>query len=366
MSTKLHDINFLNILNDINFLSFFKKFFWDFDAKYYQSLYSDLKDLNTVDLMKHYINIGRFEKRLYNEAIKILIVCESWNDNAEFTSGGNKALYNLGKLINDKKKKYLYAKMYVFERKNVSNPFCNKFAYDNEINSRTLVIYPDGNYDNPLKAQHVMRWILLEVGTKYRPISIVNTWDKNDIVYHWELSKISKNNNILNTTVVDDIYINKYYNRTDQTCYLIKKRLFYNENLKYIHPNNSICIDKMDKINIIELFNTCKYFYCYDLYTFFVIGAIICGCKVIIVPFDNTSKQEYINYSIFNKFEKIEKFFAWGVNDVGNINYNDYDVKELKEYINSLSNSVDIFLDNIYKYFTKQPTNLSFVKNVYF
>ena len=347
----------MNIFN----LKEFDNYFWDFRPHVYRDKYADLTKLSILQLKKHYFYYGRFERRLYNNAIKILIVCEQFdNTSGNFTTGGNMALYNLGKLINQKQYKNIYAKMHVFSRNNIKNPYINIFSYDNEVNSRTLVIYPDGNYGNPLNAENVMRWILLEVGTSYRPLNIVNTWGPNDIIYHWELSNIAKNVQILNTCTIDPIFINNNLNKPpNNSCYLIKKRTMYTNNIKFIHPNDSICIDNLSKQQIVDIFNISEKFYCYDLHTFFAIGAIICGCKVILFP-DERSKDEYISKSLFNNFKKINKMLAWGESDIVNIDFNNDDINDLIAYLNNLSSSVDLFLNDIDKYFNSSN---KYIKN---
>lgn len=344
----------------------FKAFFWDFNPEFYKETYNDVKNLNTIELMKHYFYKGRFQRRIYNKLIKILICCEPWNDDGKFTSGGNKALYNLGKQINDKKYKNIYAKMYVISKIYKKNPYCNSFAYENEVNPRTLVIYPDGNYGNELNAKHVMRWILLEVGTSYRPLSIIKTWDPNNLVYHWEQSKIAKNIKILNNCIIDKLFINNFKHRQiNSSCYLIKKRTFFEPDINYIHPSSSIFLDNLSKQEIINYFNICEYFYCYDLKTFFIIGAIICGCKVVLVP-DNNSKENYISNSVFNNFSKKNNLFAWGKDDIESINYSQEDIKDFISYLENLSKTVDIFLEDIYNYFNSNPTNIPTVNSVYY
>jgi hypothetical protein len=357
----------IELKNNNNFnINNFKRIFWDFSLNQYRNFNKDLFFLNNEELIIHFFYIGRYERRIYNAKIKILIVCDEWiNNNTSFASGGNTALYNLGKLINKKNYKNIYAKMYVYLRKNKINPYCNVFANNNEINPRTLVIYPDGTYNNPLFAKNVMRWILLEIGTSYRPLDILKTWKSDNLVYHWEKSNIAKNEKILNVTSIDKIYVNNHLNKKDNSsCYLIKKRNFYNWDKKLIHSNSSICIDNLSSVKIVNIFNTCEKFYCYDLNTFLIIGSIICGCKVILVP-DERTKENYFNLSMFANFKKINSMIAWGENDLVNINYDENDVTELIEFINSLSNSVDIFLEDIYCYFNSIPENIPRVNNVY-
>jgi hypothetical protein len=344
----------------------FEHYFWDFKPEVYKKKYSDLKNLSVIELKYHYFLIGRFQRRIYNNGIKILIVCDEINaNNTNLASGGLTALYNLGKMINECKYKNIYAKMYTMSRKNTLNPYCNIFAYENEINPRTLVIYPDGTLNNPLNARHVMRWILLELGTSYRSLDTYKTWDPYNLVYHWEPSVISDNTKILNVTFVDSIFENKNFIRKNESCYLIKKRTFYTNSINYIHPTNSICIDNKCKENVVNIFNESVKFYCYDLNTFLSVAAIICGCKVIYYP-DNKTKKEFVSKTLFNNFIKFENMVAWGENDIANINYNENDIKEMIEYIKSLSNTLNIFLEDIYNYFNGNYVNIPTVKSVYY
>ena len=71
----------------------------------------------------------------------------------------------------------------------------------------------------------------------------------------------------------------------NKTCYLIKKGRLIHENINYIHPPNSICIDDLSLKEKFEIFNQCQYFYTYDLNTAYVIFAAACGCIPIILCF---------------------------------------------------------------------------------
>jgi len=346
----------------------FDKLYPDFDIKYYKSKYNDMKNITDYEVKKHYFIYGCHQKRLYNNKIKIIIVCDEWNDiDCRIATGGNLALYNLGKLINEKTSQTnIYAKMYPFNRINKKNPYCNQFANDNEINDRTILLYPDGNEYNPLKSKYVIRWILLEIGTKYRDSYFYKKWDKTDFVYHWEKSLNNEKIKILNITNINPLFYNKKYTKSIESCYLIKKRnLCINEKINYIHPKYSILIDNLKTEEISEILNKSEYFYCYDLKSFLMIAGILCNTKVILIP-DNRTKEEFINNSIFNNFIEISKFFAWGINDIQSINYNDDDLIKIIKYIENLSSSVDIFLDDIDSFFNNKTYNIPTVYNIYY
>ena len=328
-------------------------------------MYNDLKNLTEYEAKKHYYIYGCYEQRLYNNKIKIIIVCDDWDDKtSKIATGGNTALYNLGRLINEKKTN-IYAKMYPFGRSNILNPYCNNFANDNEINDNTIVLYPDGNEYNPLMAKHVIRWILLELGI-LRPIDFYKTWKLSDLVYHWENSINNNKIKILNTTIINPLFVNNNNDNKKGSCYIIKKRNFgINNKIINVHPSNSICIDNIQIVDVVDIFNKCKYFYCYDLKTFLYIGAILCNCKVILIP-DTQTKNEYIKNSIFRNFEDISKFFAWGIDDIPNINFNSDDINNMKQYISDLSLSVNKFLDDINSYFNEKIKKSPTVNEIYY
>jgi hypothetical protein len=356
-----------NPVNNIFDINFFNKMFFDFDCNFYK-LTNDLEKLNFTDeqLKYHYYTVGRFENRKYNNKIKVIIVCDPFTEgNTQFATGGNIALFNLAYLINNhiSFKDKIYCKVYNFDKVFTPNMFCNNYAIDNEVNDNTIVVYPDGNEYNPLGCKNIIRWILLEIGTTYRDKNFYKKWSPTDFVYHWQHSK--PNVKILNNTYINPIFINHNNNVRNSTCYLIKKRKFIN-NIQYVHPYNSICIDNLPLINVVDIFNKCDYFYCYDIKTFLFIGSILCNCKPILIPYDNITKEEFIKESIFNDYKNINKFFAWGLNDIKSINYDSNDINEMISYIKGLSASVDIFLNDIYKYFNNQKYDIPTVKDIYY
>ncbi len=356
-----------NIIHNSILISDFDKLFYDFDAVFYRNN-NNLINYTDNELKLHYYNFGRFENRLYNSKIKIIIVSDPWiNGSSKFTSGGNMALFNLSYLINNnpKYKDKIYSKMYNFPGIHTKNDFNNNYAIENEINDNTIVIYPDGNEYNPLKAKHVIRWILLEIGTQYRDKHFYKKWSPNDLVYHWQPSKT--NIKILNCTFINPLF--KYTNsiRVNNSCYLFKKRKFIDNNIHVHHPTDSICIDDLEISDVVKILNTTINFYCYDIKTFIFIGSIICKCNTIIIPYDEYStKEDFIKTSIFYNFPKFINMFSWGINDISSINYTDNDITELLQYISSLSDTVTSFLDDLWSYIHKRDYDIPTIQKIYY
>jgi hypothetical protein len=318
----------------------------------------------------HFHKKGQFEKRVYTDKYKILMVCDKWGSREDFATGGVMACYNLIKKINELNNKNFYGKMYVYNQENIQNPFCNYFGHNGEINDKTIMIYPDGCVRNDFNAKHVIRWILLELGPKYRSSDFYKGWGKTDLVYHWEKNNKTseKKYNILIVTHVDEKYKYHINNKRSGSCYLIKKRnLQYSDEILHVHPKNSFCLDSIKSDLRYVHFKNCEYFYCYDNNTFFIIISILTGCKTIIIPYDkNISKECYIENSVFCNFKSYKNFFAYGIGDLNSINYSEEDCNELRKYLNNLSNSVENFLDDMYSYVNKLPCEINTVNSFYF
>ena len=54
-----------------------------------------------------------------------------------------------------------------------------------------------------------------------------------------------------------------------------------------------VLIDGLSHQEIAKIFNECKYFVSYDLYTMYSVYAAMCGCISIVVPMDGLSKEAW-------------------------------------------------------------------------
>ena len=124
--------------------------------------------------------------------------------------------------------------------------------------------------------------------------------------------------------------------------------MFFHKNINYFHPDNSILLeefinnDNVSLTTICEVFNKCKYFYCYDPNTMYIFFSAICGCIPIIYPIENVSKIEYLQNRIFNCNSTLLDFIAYG-----------NDKSELQSAEENIKN-IDNLLSIIYKNSKKQ------------
>jgi hypothetical protein len=264
-------------------------------------------------------------------------------------------MHNFIKIINELNNSNIYGKIFVFNNTKYKNIFCNDFANIYDVNDNTIVIYPEIVSGNPLNAKNVVRWILLDLGIEM-PLNHYQNWDKKDLVYFWE-SKDTTNKYFkqLSCIWLNNIFNNKglKLEERNKTCYLVKKGRLIHKNIKYYHKNDSICLDNIlslkEKCNI---FNECKYFYCYDPNTMYVIYALLCGCIPIIYPLDGVSKIDYMKNRIYNcNNELIDIGFAYGntESEINNsIEKNKYASMFVNKILDFYKNKINIFCDEVY------------------
>jgi hypothetical protein len=254
-----------------------------------------------------------------NNVKKIQIIIYCWS----FTSsgGGNFVLYNLAKIINNLNHPIFYVKMYDREQKNIENNFCNNYITQDELinlvyDDYTIVIYPEfAEWITPIITKYV---IIIKFYNNYRTYDdFINyrTYDNNILIYSWEtqLHKSLKQ-------LCFPYYKNNYYNKNKnkertKTCFTIRKGSVFHSNINFFHPADSIKIDGLDETNdtIVDIFNECKYFYCYDPNCMFIIYAVACGCIPIIYPEKNISKEEFFKTKFYYKNNKIHNYgIAYG------------------------------------------------------
>jgi hypothetical protein len=304
-------------------------YYYDLDLNFYRNKYlNDDKTISDFDIYLHY---HRNKQNLRNNKQLIVIYSPPYDINV----GGIVVMHNLCKIINEKFGNMYKAKLFMHNNIRYRNPFCNEFASLDEINNNTIVIYPEIIYGNPLNAKIVIRWILLNLGIEMPKNHYIN-WNVTDYVYYWE--PIYKKQ--LCYPFINPIFKNKHLKRTT-TCFLIKKGRLIHKNINYIHNSDSVEIDNLSLSQISDIFNTSKYFYCYDPYSLFAIYAAMCGCVTIVYPILNVTEEEYFDRLIYNyKNTLYNKGIVYG--------YSEAKIEKALDEINSCD-TYYVNLMNLYK-----------------
>ncbi|MGE4511716.1 MAG: WavQ [Sulfurimonadaceae bacterium] len=245
-------------------------------------------------------------------------------------SGGTMVLHYLCHLLNQQK----YTKAYIWPNYkplyNSKEPFKStlkflkywrkslhkKFALNPSWNTplatkkdldNSIIIYPEIVEGNPLMANKVVRWLLHKPGFHFGKIQ----FGESELIlgYGQKFSTpeftITDANTFHIAYIMDDIYIQTNFKKRVGTCHMIRK----GTNKPLLHEKDSICVDGMSHQELAKVFNECETFICYDPYTYYSVYAALCGCKSIVIPDDNVSKEQW------HPQEKDRYGIAYGLNE---------------------------------------------------
>lgn len=223
-----------------------------------------------------------------------------------------------------------------------------KYQLADSINvNKDIVIYTETESGNEFDAKYVVRYIMnrWHLPSEYNYIA---TWNANDywLYYSENFYDGIKDKNIL-TLIEPNLDIFKNYNldRKFQACHTYRKNY---TTVDIVHPDDSIHIDwGCSNAMLIEYFNTCKQFYCYDHESHLSILAAMCGCESIIVPRNGVTKKDLVK-----KIKLFKYGIAYGIKDI------EYANKTVPLLIKELYNielqqiiNTRIEFEKIFKYF---------------
>ena len=310
------------IFNETSFYEAFP----DFDYNIYQNLNNDLKNHSKFNLEKHYYFYGRFEKRIsskrelnisYPYCCNNIIIYPHLEYNE--ADGGINVMYYLAQLLElNGKNVRIYPSFGTPQ-----NPHFNKYLNLSDTTfsiKNSVVIYCEGTQGNPLDAIYIIRWILSPIGLNV-PRNYCLTWGNNELLYYFNNEERFDNNiKLLPIIMLDNTFINKFYNRNDKICYTYRKSHFH-KNINKIHDENSYEIKRNFKNNdLIEIFNNYTYFYSYDPITFLNVLAAKCGCISVVYPIEGVSKKDWLKMSSVYWYleETGEELYgiAYGLDDI--------------------------------------------------
>jgi len=314
------------------------------------------KNINIKDFIKNFVkfNNNKNINLLFNNInINIIVYVPCGLDN--YRTGGLVVLYYLANLLSKNNYNvYIYCENY-----NISNHKTN-IIFNNIINNldnidlnKTIVIYSECIEYNPLNALYVIRWILAPLGYIYRK-DIYLTWNKKDLIYYFNYENHFNNDEIYQTLTLLYRYptIKKLnLEREKNVCYTLRKVnkiLTYNNiNILNIYHTNTDTEITMDHLpdEYIYIFNTHKYFICYDTLTFLFCISLLCGCITIIYDIKDIDKKTWLKSTFFGPY--IEKYnieniygLAYGISDK-EIKYAEDTIHLAPEYINKIINEIN-------------------------
>jgi hypothetical protein len=249
---------------------------------------------------------------------------------------------------------------------NIHNDICTNYLDKNEMIDfdKTVVIYGECIYGNPLNAKYVVRWILAPIGI-CSSSDITNSWGKNDLVYYFNYEekfnvntqKIGNVYKLLNIFYINPLAQNNNKNGRIGFCHTFRK-INYHKKVTHIHPDNSFEIkEDLSQVELISCFNQFKYFISYDPVTFLSVIAALCGCISVVKKVDGMSKEQWLCITPYNEYIKANNIktiygIAYGVDDINNAVST---LHLVKQQFNDISNfminkNIIPFIDDINNY----------------
>ncbi len=188
-----------------------------------------------------------------------------------------------------------------------TGPFDNPIARRHDLEN-AIVLYPEHTVGNPLRARHVVRWLLNKPGllnggrTNYGPDDLYFFFQAafDDPAFNHDPD------NHLMLLWVNPIWRDLGLPGRQGTCHMMRK----GAGREHVHPPGSIPLDGLSHEDMVAVFNRTERFYCYDLYTFYTINAALCGCIPIVVPDPGIAKEQWI------RLPKDRYGVAYGEDDV--------------------------------------------------
>lgn len=182
------------------------------------------------------------------------------------------------------------------------------------IGKKTIVVYPETVYGNPLNAKYVVRWLLYY----YKFEKDYDAYSKEDlfICYRKVFNSPQLNPNCFEVKIN---YFNKHlyrqynFEHREGNCFILRKGKG-----RHDLPSNfdgPVFDNNMSQEELVDIFNRCKFCYDYDTQTFYAQIAAVCGC----IPITMFEKGSDISESRGSE-EQNHYGIAWG-NSAAQIQY---------------------------------------------
>lgn len=212
-----------------------------------------------------------------------------------------------------------------------------------------VVVYGEMIDGNPLRARHVVRWLLHRPG--FHTGRIHYGADDRYFFYQQAFNDPALNpdaDNLLRTMFVrDDIYRHDNHGPRQGSCHLIRK----GKGRPFVHEADSILLDGMSHAEMAAVFNRVRCCISYDTYTMYSLYAAMCGCISIVVPEEGVSKEQWY------PDERDRYGMAYGMDDIEHAERTGPLVlPRLKEQEDEANRSVRHFIARCEQYFGRSAS----------
>lgn len=148
-----------------------------------------------------------------------------------------------------------------------------------------IAVYPEIVSRNPLRARHVVRWLLHRPGFHLQDVE----FNKNELTFFYQhefakgLAGIDPGNHLQVRWLRDDIYRDEGVPVRSGRCRMVRKgeNTFSSD---MAAGDGAPLLDGKSHAEIAQIFNRSEFFYSHDPHTMYLYYAALCGCVPVVVP----------------------------------------------------------------------------------
>jgi O-antigen biosynthesis protein len=202
-------------------------------------------------------------------------------------------------------------------------------------NPNFVAVYPEIMHDNPVKADHVVRYILNKPGVmSANGVPGPTEFDPRDHMYYFSrLFGQAEDENHYMFLPILDMHLFR-----DQKKKRTKKAVFFGKGQDLgLHPKNCLEINRAvasDQEYLADLLNECEVLYCYDPVTAMTELARLCGVRIIMFNPAYTKEQ-------FEQYEPGMNGISWGKDEEIKL-----DTEAFREHYTALRKTFEERLEN--------------------
>jgi hypothetical protein len=177
------------------------------------------------------------------------------------------------------------------KRKPAASPFNTPIARRGDA-ADAIVVYPEVVEGNPLRSNKVVRWLLHRPGNHTGKA----LYGPDDLFFFYQEAFNAPPPSAHSASRLTLTWINSCYQQTNTgerrgSCFLMRK----GKGKQLVHDlGESTPIDALSHAEKAAVFNRTKYFFSYDLYTYYNVYAAICGCIPVVVPEAEISREQWL------------------------------------------------------------------------
>lgn len=162
------------------------------------------------------------------------------------------------------------------------------------LKSKSIVIYPEDVYGNPLDVDYVVRWLLYY----YDYLGDRKAYDSNDlfIAYReiFNVASLNPNQHVVTISHFNNRLYRQYnFSQRSGRCYIVYKGC--NRHDIPTQFDGPVFDSKMSQEELVEMLNTYEYCYCYDPQTFYMKIAAVCGCIPVLIMEKGKTERDYLS-----------------------------------------------------------------------